>query len=63
MSYRIVIDFDRCDGNGTCRDMCPQDCFYEPVNGKAALKENYDCIGCLGCVNACPKEALTLVES
>jgi len=43
--------------------MCPQDCFYEPVNGKAALKENYDCIGCLGCVNACPKEALTLVES
>ena len=58
-----MVDLSKCDGNGSCVDVCPQSCFSEPAGGKAVLKAGYDCIGCEGCVSACPKEALSLVES
>jgi NAD-dependent dihydropyrimidine dehydrogenase PreA subunit len=62
MAYRVVIDLVKCDGNGSCVDVCPQACFREPEGGKAVLNEGYDCIGCEGCVEACPKEALLVLE-
>lgn len=61
MPYKVVIDWPKCDGNGSCADVCPQACFLEPQDGKAALKDGYDCIGCEGCVAACPKEAITIL--
>jgi NAD-dependent dihydropyrimidine dehydrogenase PreA subunit len=61
MPYKVVIDWPKCDGNGSCTDVCPQACFLEPQAGKAALKDDYDCIGCEGCVAACPKNAITIL--
>lgn len=63
MAYNIRVDMATCDGNGSCTEVCPQGCFLEPEGGKAALAPNYDCIGCEGCVSACPKSAIVIVEA
>jgi NAD-dependent dihydropyrimidine dehydrogenase PreA subunit len=62
MSYKVVVDLSKCDGNGSCAEVCPQSCFLEPKSGKAVLAEGYECIDCEGCVSACPKEAIAIVE-
>ena len=62
MVFHINVDFDKCDGDSACRDVCPQECYADPVDGKTVIKEDADCIGCEACVNSCPNSAITITE-
>lgn len=56
--YRSVVDRDKCDGCGTCVEVCA---FDERVlkDGKA---EVLDCQGCGLCVKFCPNQANSMVR-
>ena len=64
MSFSIEIDWDACTGCGTCYEVCPSECFGEPVEGKAVIIEENreDCVGCRACESQCPEEAITITE-
>ena len=59
--YMISIDTNKCDGDGTCVNVCPQAVFK--LNGGKADPENMsECINCLTCVENCPQQAITIAE-
>ncbi len=60
--YTVTIDTDKCDGKGECVDICPASVF-EIKDGKAAVVNMEDCLGCESCVEACPQGAITVAES
>jgi NAD-dependent dihydropyrimidine dehydrogenase PreA subunit len=62
MAYKVVIDMEKCEGNGSCFDACPQGCFEQPRDGKAVLVDGYECIDCEGCVESCPVSAIEIQE-
>ncbi len=62
MTYKITVDFSKCDGDAACRDVCPQECYADPVGGKTVIKKDYECIGCEACVNSCPNNAIKITE-
>lgn len=59
--YMVAVDKNKCDGCGTCVNVCPQSVFKmegdksEPVNMS-------ECINCLTCVENCPQQAITVTE-
>ncbi len=62
MTYKITIDWSKCSGDAACRDVCPQECYADPVDGKIVVKKGYECIGCEACVSSCPNSAITITE-
>lgn len=62
MSYQIKIDFDKCDGDASCQEVCPQECYDDPVDGKIVVKDDAECIGCEACVSSCPNDAIEIIE-
>jgi NAD-dependent dihydropyrimidine dehydrogenase PreA subunit len=56
----ITIDLERCDGCGTCIEVCPENALYL-VDGKAAAHDML-CGECEACVAACPTEAIAVVS-
>jgi NAD-dependent dihydropyrimidine dehydrogenase PreA subunit len=59
--YMVTIDKNKCDGDGTCVNMCPQSVFK--VEGNKADPANMsECINCLTCVENCPQQAITVSE-
>ncbi len=57
----VTIDTGKCDGDGTCANLCPQAVFA--VNGgKAEAVNMAECINCLTCVENCPRNAITVTE-
>ncbi|MHA1820398.1 MAG: ATP-binding protein [Promethearchaeota archaeon] len=62
MSFKIVIDMDKCTGCGTCYDVCAFDVYGEPVDGKANIVAMENCTGCRSCESQCPEEAITVEE-
>lgn len=61
MSWKIVIDKDKCVGCESCVDACPVD-VYEMANNKAEVVNGDECIGCESCVEACEEQAITVTE-
>ncbi|HOY09935.1 MAG TPA: 4Fe-4S binding protein [Candidatus Omnitrophota bacterium] len=53
----VNVDINKCDGCGTCKDICPVDAI-KVENSKASISDA--CIECCACVNECPSEALSL---
>ena len=64
MLFGIEIDKDKCTGCGICYEVCPSECFGEPVEGKAVIIEEnrINCQGCRGCEAQCPEEAIKIIE-
>ncbi|MEM3056041.1 MAG: 4Fe-4S binding protein [Candidatus Bathyarchaeia archaeon] len=64
----VTVDLDKCQGCGTCVDVCPMnvyDLIEMPEYGgekKAKPTRMEDCIVCLSCVNSCPNQAITVEE-
>ena len=65
---KVIIDLDKCDGDGICVDVCPMDVFeivempeYNNEKKSQAPREE-DCILCMACVSACPTEAIIVEE-
>lgn len=58
--YKVIVDFDKCTGCGTCVDECPQEVYDDPVDGKVVVAREDDCVGCEACVPECPEEAIKI---
>jgi NAD-dependent dihydropyrimidine dehydrogenase PreA subunit len=59
--YKVTVDNGKCDGDGACADVCPQNVF-EIQNNKAVPVNMADCINCEACVEGCPQKAITVAE-
>ncbi len=61
MGYRVIVDIDKCVGDGECVDVCPVE-VYELKDGKAVATNMDECLGCESCVEVCEKEAIVIEE-
>ena len=72
----VAVDFDDCEGEGTCLTTCPTTVFewwMNPGNSGQDDRLDYrdksdptreaDCIFCMACVTACPTQAIKVDES
>jgi len=62
---KVEIDLNKCDGDGTCVDVCPVDVFeLQQIEGKtkAVIVDNDACIVCRACEVQCPQQAITVTE-
>jgi NAD-dependent dihydropyrimidine dehydrogenase PreA subunit len=62
---KVEIDLNKCDGDGTCVDVCPVDVFeLQEIEGKtkAVVVDNDACIVCRACEVQCPEQAITVTE-
>ena len=65
----IAVDFDLCNGDGTCIDVCPVSVFEwletpgHPTSEKKSdpIREA-DCIFCMACEVQCPNNAIEIIE-
>jgi nitroreductase/NAD-dependent dihydropyrimidine dehydrogenase PreA subunit len=58
----VNIDFEKCNGCGICRDVCPSSVIgAREVAGKRSVYARYPemCNECGHCMAACPREAIT----
>lgn len=62
MSFKINIDMEKCNGCGTCYEVCAFEVYGEPVDGKANVLHPEDCTGCRSCESQCPQEAIEIIE-
>lgn len=61
MSWNVIVDTDKCSGDGECVDICPVE-VYELQDGKAVAVAAEDCLGCESCVEVCEFGAITIEE-
>ena len=57
----IKIDTEKCDGDGTCVDVCPVEVF-EIREGKAVVVNLDECLVCMACEVQCPNNAIEIIE-
>ena len=57
----IKVDIEKCDGCGTCVDVCPVEVF-EIREGKSVAVNPGECISCRICELECPNNAIEIVE-
>jgi len=67
MMVSVVVDYDRCNGDGICVDVCPVAVFelqeVKGYDGKKSVVVNNDaCIVCRACEVQCPTQAITVTE-
>jgi len=58
---KITINLKKCNGCGTCVNVCPVN-VYELKGGKSVAARPNDCIECKACEVSCPTGAIK-VES
>jgi NAD-dependent dihydropyrimidine dehydrogenase PreA subunit len=56
----LTIELDRCDGCGTCVEVCPEGAI-SLVNGVARI-DSGSCTECEACVQACPNGAIRVAR-
>jgi NAD-dependent dihydropyrimidine dehydrogenase PreA subunit len=65
---KVKVDYEKCDGDGVCVDVCPVLVFElqklpeYPDNEKSVPVREDECILCMACVASCPTEAITVEE-
>ena len=62
MGYRVMVDTDKCTGDGECVDVCPVEVFEMQANKAVAVNEE-ECLGCESCVEVCESGAITVEEN
>jgi len=63
----VTVDLDKCNGCGTCMDVCPVSVFeikeVEGYDGKKSVVIDQDaCIVCRSCEVQCEQQAITITE-
>ena len=53
-----VMRCNQCE-NAPCMDICPTSALFRAPNGVVDFDDN-SCIGCKGCMNACPYDAISV---
>lgn len=61
MAYSVIVDSDKCNGDGECVDICPVS-VYELQDGKSVPVNAEECLGCESCVEVCPTSAIVIEE-
>jgi ferredoxin len=55
------VNESKCDGNGTCQEVCPADPnVFEIVNNKSKVAHPDACLECGACESSCPEGAITM---
>lgn len=54
----IIIDCEKCNGCGQCREVCPGSLLYADLSGKSYIKYPQDCWGCTSCLKECSQQAI-----
>ena len=54
----IVINKEKCVGCRMCTQVCPGSLIKLDQEGKAYIKYQKDCWGCVSCVKECKKDAI-----
>jgi len=57
----IKIDLEKCDGCGTCVDICPVE-VLEIRNEKSTVVNLNECLVCRACEVQCPNSAIEIIE-
>jgi len=57
----IKIDIEKCDGCGTCVDVCPVD-VLEIKDEKSVVINLDECLVCRACEVQCPNNAIEIIE-
>ena len=57
----IKIDTEKCDGCGTCVDICPVEVF-EIKDEKSVVVNLDECLVCRACEVQCPDNAIEIIE-
>jgi NAD-dependent dihydropyrimidine dehydrogenase PreA subunit len=61
-----VINYNKCTAALACYEVCPAEVFdIKDIDGvkKAVVALPENCIECEQCVEACPEDAIELIES
>ena len=61
MAWNVIVDSDKCTGDGDCVDVCPVE-VYERQDGTAVAVNAEECLGCESCVEVCPSDAIVIEE-
>jgi NAD-dependent dihydropyrimidine dehydrogenase PreA subunit len=63
----VCVDWDLCEGEGTCLDVCPVGVFdwadtpgHPASEKKSDPARQQDCIQCLACETQCPTQAIKI---
>lgn len=57
----VSIDYGKCINCKTCTRICPMG-VYKDEGDKISVASQDECIACMGCVGACPVDAITVLE-
>jgi NAD-dependent dihydropyrimidine dehydrogenase PreA subunit len=64
----VKVDYEKCNGDGICVDVCPtavfelQEVAEYPGEEKSVVVDNDECIECRACEDQCPVQAITIEE-
>lgn len=67
-SGRVAIDAEKCNGCGSCADICPGKCLYVAGIGKDRkvhlMEEEFPaCMSCNDCAAMCERGAITVSQT
>jgi len=60
---RIIVDFEKCTGCGTCVDACPVSVYeLDEETKKTKIVNPNECLDCKACEIQCEAEAIQIIS-